>query len=73
MSQLYHTKRKSFNTFSQKHTQKIIRKAVSHIERSPVLCYNTLTSLGLNLFFGECFLKNTNTLEIVFVAAGLTA
>ena len=35
------------------------------LELFTFLWYNVSTSLGLNIFIGVCFLKNTNTLEIV--------
>ena len=35
------------------------------LELFTFLWYNVSTSLSLNIFIGVCFLKNTNTLEIV--------
>ena len=35
------------------------------LELFTFMWYNVSTSLGLNIFIGVCFLKNTNTLEIV--------
>ena len=42
-----------------------MRKGLSAIDFSANVCYNIPTSPALESIYGVCFLKNTNTLEIV--------
>ena len=50
----------SKNSFSLSSANHFLR-----LEVFTILWYNVSTSLGLNIFIGVCFLKNTKTLEIV--------